>query len=105
MAKETKFNPDKLRTMISEGKNANEIMAAFDIKKPALKLFQARLMNIDQQFYAIPGLEERAVGSQVEFKKGGIKLSPVRLEGFGFKLGSKFNIVKQGNDILLKSID
>jgi len=90
MPRESKFHVDQFRTMVNEGKNAQQIMDAFDIKKPMLKSFLARLIQIDEQFYKIEGMEERAVAGAPKFGKNGIHLSAALLKSYGFNEGECF---------------
>ena len=55
--KQSKFDSNKLRDLINQGLNANEIMDAFDINhKQVLKHWVLNLSTLDKKFYEIPGL-------------------------------------------------
>ncbi len=49
MPKESKFDAMKLRTMITEGKTAQQIIDAFGIKKTNLKAHLLKLMQMDEK--------------------------------------------------------
>ena len=53
--KESKFDAMKLRTMITEGKTAQQILDAFGIDKVTLKNHLLKLMQMDEKFYKIEG--------------------------------------------------
>ena len=101
---ESKFDAVKLRGLIKEGKNAQQIMDAFDIKKPMLKSYVARLIQLDEQFYKIEGMEERAVAGAPKFGKNGIHLSAALLKSYGFNPGEtfKFSAPEAGKIVLEK---
>ena len=101
---ESKFDAVKLRGLIKEGKNAQQIMDAFDIKKPMLKSYVARLIQLDEEFYKVAGMEERAVAGAPKFGKNGIHLSAALLKSYGFKEGEtfKFSAPEAGKIILEK---
>jgi len=84
---ELEFNANKLRTPIKEGKNAQQIMDAFDIKKPMLKFYVVRLIQLGEQFFKVAGMGERAVGGGSKFGKNGIHLSAALLKTYGFSQG------------------
>jgi len=87
---ESKFDAVKLRDLIKEGKNAQQIMDAFGVKKPQLKTYLAKLIQLDEQFYKIAGMEERAVGGAPKFGKNGLHLSAALLKSYGFNEGDSF---------------
>ena len=62
----SKFDAMTLRTMITEGKNAQQIISAFGIDKVTLKNHLLKLMQMDEKFYKIEGMEARAVSWQKE---------------------------------------
>ena len=53
--KESKFEAVKLRTMITEGKTAQQIIDAFGINQTTLKAHLLKLMQMDEKFYSIEG--------------------------------------------------
>lgn len=53
----SKFNAEKLRNLIKQGKNANQIMAEMElVHKQVLKAHVQKLSTIDKVFYEVPGL-------------------------------------------------
>ena len=100
----SKFDAMKLRTMITEGKTAQQIMDAFGIKKTNLKAHLLKLMQMDQQFYKIEGMEERAVSGNVKFSGTGLRLSPTLLANYGFSQGDEFKVscLEEGKIVLEK---
>ncbi|KHK00205.1 hypothetical protein [Desulfovibrio sp. TomC] len=101
---ESKFDAVKLRDLIKEGKNAQQIMDAFGVKKPQLKTYLAKLIQLDEQFYKIVGMEERAVGGASKFGKNGIHLSAALLTNYGFSQGDEFKVscLEEGKIVLEK---
>ncbi|MYL84531.1 ArsR family transcriptional regulator [Desulfovibrio aerotolerans] len=90
--KESKFEAVKLRTMITEGKTAQQIMDAFGIKKTNLKAHLLKLMQMDEKFYRIEGMEDRAASGNVKFSKNGLRLSPTLMGNYGFEFGDEFKV-------------
>jgi hypothetical protein len=105
MPKETKFDAIKLRTMITEGKTAQQIMDAFGINKTNLKAHLFKLMQMDEEFYKIEGMDERCVSGNVKYAAVGIRLSPTMLKNYGFSQGDEFRVVcPEGGRIVLEKI-
>jgi len=104
MPRETKFDAMKLRTMITEGKNAQQIISAFDIDKVVLKNYLLKLMQMDEKFYKIEGMETRAVSGNVKFGTTGLRLSPTLLTNYGFSQGDEFKVscLEEGKIVLEK---
>lgn len=106
MAPATKFDAMKLRTMITEGKNAQQIISAFDIDKVTLKNYLLKLMQMDEKFYKIEGMETRAVSGNVKFGTTGLRLSPTLLTNYGFSQGDEFKVtcLEEGKIVLEKKM-
>lgn len=105
MPRATKFDADMLRKFIEEGKNAQLIMNEFGVKKPILKSYLLKLMNMDRKFYTIEGLEERVVTGNLKFTKLGLRLSPSMLMSYDFQIGDEFRFSKSENGkIVLEKI-
>jgi hypothetical protein len=100
----TKFDAMKLRTMITEGKNAQQIISAFDIDKVTLKNYLLKLMQMDEKFYKIDGMETRAVSGNVKFGTTGLRLSPTLLTNYGFSQSDEFKVsfLDEGKIVLEK---
>ncbi|MYL83453.1 ArsR family transcriptional regulator [Desulfovibrio aerotolerans] len=90
--RESKFDAMKLRTMITEGKTAQQIIDGFEIDKVTLKNHLLKLMQMDEKFYKIEGMEARAVSGNAKFSKNGLRLSPTLLSNYGFTLGDEFKV-------------
>lgn len=104
MPRATRFNAELLRKLIEEGKNAQLIMNEFGVKKPILKSYLLKLMNLDKKFYTIDGLEERVVTGNPKFTKLGLRLSPSLLTSYGFQIDDefKFSSPESGKIVLEK---
>ena len=102
--KESKFDAMKLRTMITELKTAQQIMDAFGINKVTLKSHLLKLMQMDQKFYRIEGMDERTVSGNVKFSKNGLRLSPTLMGNYGFEIGDEFKVssLEEGRIVLEK---
>lgn len=90
MPRESKFDAVKLRALIADGKSAQQIMDAFGVKKPMLKAYLARLIQLDEKFYKIEGMEGRAASGSPTFKKTGLHLGATLLKNYGFSEGDEF---------------
>ncbi len=101
---ESKFDAMKLCTMITEGKTAQQIMDAFDIKKANLKAHLLKLMQMDEKFYKIEGMDARVAAGSVKFSKNGLRLSPTLLANYGFSQGDEFKVscLEEGKIVLEK---
>ena len=104
MPRESKFDALKLRTMIKEGKTAQQIMDAFEVKKPMLKSYLARLIQLDEEFYKIIGLDSRVVSGNPKFAKNGLHLSATLLGNYGFELGDTFKVSSADGKIVLEKM-
>lgn len=106
MPRESKFGANKLLTMITEGKTAQQIIDAFEINKTTLKNHLMRLMALDEQFYKIEGMVTRAVTGNIKFSGTGVRLSPTVLANYyGFMQGAfefKFSCLEEGKVVLEK---
>ena len=100
----SKFDAMKLRTMITEGKNAQQIIGAFEIDKVTLKAHLLKLMQMDEKFYKIEGMDTRAVSGNAKFSGTGLRLSPALLTNYGFSQGDEFKVscLEEGKIVLEK---
>jgi len=105
MPKETKFDAVKLREFVTDGKTAQQIQDAFGINKNTLKAHLMKLMQLDEKFYKIDGMEGRSVSGNIKFSKTGLRLSETLLTNYGFKAGDtfKFSCTDDGKIILEKN--
>lgn len=99
MARETKFDADKLREMVLEDKTANEIAKSFDISKPMLKAYLYKLSCLDKKHYEAPGMDERFIATKI--KKNGLNIPLEELTECGFALGDTVSFEKQGDGVLI----
>ncbi|KUG29904.1 hypothetical protein ASZ90_000214 [hydrocarbon metagenome] len=105
MPRESKFDAVKLRALIADGKSAQQIMDAFGVKKPMLKSYLARLIQLDEKFYKIDGMEGRAVSGSPTFKKTGLHLGATLLKNYGFSEGDEFRVsCMEAGKIVLEKI-
>lgn len=106
MPRESKFDAMKLRTMITEGKTAQQIIDGLGINKNNLKAHLLKLMQMDQKFYKIEGMDTRTVSGNVKFSGTGVRLSPTLLSNYGFKQGDEFKVscLEEGKIVLEKKI-
>jgi len=100
--KESKFDAMKLRTLIIGNKTAQQIIDSFGIDKVTLKNHLLKLMQMDEKFYKIEGMETRAVSGNVKFSTTGLRLSPTLLSNYGFTLGDEFKVscLEEGKIVL-----
>ena len=100
----SKFNADKLRTLIKQGKNANELMNEFGlVHKQVLKAHVQKLSIIDKTFYEVPGLFDintRAcyVNKNLEIK---LNMKVIDLKGITLHPDDEFEVSVNGNTITL----
>jgi len=100
----TKFDAMKLRTMITESKTAQQIIDAFEIDKVTLKAHLLKLIQMDEKFYKIEGMGDRAVSGNAKFGTTGLRLSPTLLTNYGFSQGDEFKVssLEEGKIVLEK---
>lgn len=101
-----KYNPDKLRSLISEGRNAKEIMKILGISLWSLKEHLLLLQFQDKKYYEIKGLFDNGVDTE-EFRiseKDGILFSEELLRHTGFKEGDKCELIIEPDRIIIKKL-
>lgn len=99
MPRESQYNADKLRKMITEKANANDICQSFGINKATLNNYLLKLMKADKSFYEIQGMDERIITPRVT--KLGFKISLSKMKAYGFEEGDEILIQKQDNGSVL----
>jgi len=92
MARESKYDADKLRNLIKQGAEAQQICDELGIGKQTLKNYHHKLMLEDKAFYEIQGMTTRSVTPKVT--KLGLRISPAKMESLGFSIGDKLTIRK-----------
>ena len=99
---ESKFDETKLREMITSGMNADEIQKELGIaSKQSLRQHILKLINIDRQFYEVPGLYTRNQHNPVVNFKGELRLTKRMLSKGNFKHGDKFEIDQMDNHMIV----
>ncbi len=101
----TKFQPEKLRQMIDQGKTAREIMKELGISRFTLKEHLLLLQRRDKQAYTIEGLfeDEEQRRRTIKFRRGKI-LSPPTLAEKKFKPGDAFEMEERDERIILRKL-
>ncbi len=104
---ESKYDENRLRTMIKEGQSASQIKEDLGIATmQSLRQHVMRLINTDRTFYDVPGLYVRGQRlPQINFK-GEIRLTPKMMdfEGSTYKHGDKFEIEIDNEKITLSRV-
>lgn len=100
-----RYDPDKLRAMIEEGKTAKEIIKEFNISPYTLREHLVMLQNLDKKIYVINGLFDYSEAEQSTVKKEGIVFSKEMLEKTGFTPGDCFEMTVEKDRIILKKIE
>lgn len=99
-----RYDPDKLRKMIDEGKTAKEIIAEFNISPYTLREHLAMLQELDKKVYFIKGLFDHSETQKPKFRKEGIIFSKEILKDSGFEPGDAFEMTIDDDRIILKKI-
>jgi len=95
---ESKFDEKKLREMVTAGDNADKIQQSLGIaSKQSLRQHVLKLINIDRQFYDVPGLYVRNQKMPMINFKGELRLTVKMLDDGNFKHGDKFEIEQMDN--------
>ena len=97
-----RYDPDKLRKMIEEGKTAKEITKEFKISPYTLREHLVMLQNLDNKIYVIKGLFNYSKVEESKVKKEGIVFSKEMLEKTGFSPGDCFEMSVEEDRIILK---
>lgn len=100
-----RYNPDKLREMIEQGKTAKEITAEFQISPYTLREHLVMLQELDKKIYVIKGLFNYSQAEKPKVKKEGIVFTKEMLEKTGYTPGDCFEMTVDGDSIILKRID
>lgn len=100
----TRYDPDKLRDLIEQGKTAKEIMKEFKISPYTLQEHLVMLQNMDKKVYVIQGLFDSTQDQEPAVKKEGIVFSKEMLEKSGFSPGDAFEMEVREDRIVLKKI-
>lgn len=94
----------KLRQLINEGKNAEDIRKAFDLKsKIPLRTAVIKLSMMDKKLYELEGLFGRGISNEVKYSKLGIRIPDSTIKG-SFTQGDRFRIELKEGEIVLKKV-
>jgi hypothetical protein len=99
-----RYDPDKLRRMIEEGKTAKEIIKEFNISPYTLREHLVMLQNQDKKVYIINGLFDQSETEKPKQRKEGIVFSKEILDKSGFEPGDAFEMIVDDDKIILKKI-
>jgi hypothetical protein len=97
-----RYDPDKLRKMIEEGKTAREIIKAFKISPYTLWEHLTMLQELDKRVYLIKGLFDHSGEEKPAIRKEGIVFSEKMLDKAGFDPGDCFEMIVEEDRIILK---
>jgi len=97
-----RYDPDKLRKMIEEGKTAKEITKEFKISPYTLREHLVMLQNLDKKIYVVKELFDYSQAEESKVKKEGIVFSEEILEKTGFSPGDCFEMTVEEDRIILK---
>lgn len=100
-----RYNPDRLREMIEEGKTAKEIIEEFNISPYTLREHLTMLQNLDKRVYIINGLFDFSEKEKPKIRKEGIIFSKEILDKTGFEPGDAFEMTVEDDRIILKKIE
>jgi hypothetical protein len=99
-----RYDPDKLRKMIEEGKTAKEITKEFKISPYTLREHLVMLQELDNKIYVVKGLFDYSETEKPKYKKEGIVFSEEMLQKSGFQPGDAFEMTVEEDQIILKKI-
>ncbi len=99
-----RYDPDKLRVMLAEGKTAKEITKEFKISPYTLREHLVMLQELDNKIYTIKGLFDYSQVEKSKIKKEGIVFSKEMLQKSGFTPGDAFEMSVEGDRIILEKI-
>jgi hypothetical protein len=100
-----RYNPDKLRKMIEDGKTAKEIIREFSISPYTLREHLTMLQELDKKVYIVKGLFDHSETEKPKIKKEGIVFSKKILEKTGFEPGDAFEMTVEKDRIILKKLE
>jgi len=99
-----RYNPDKLRKMIEDGKTVKEILKEFKISPYTLREHLTMLQELDKKVYVIKGLFDHHETEKPSVRKEGIVFSKEILEKIGFEPGDSFEMSVEEGKIILKRV-
>jgi hypothetical protein len=99
-----RYNPDKLRKMIEDGKTVKEILKEFKISPYTLREHLTMLQELDKKVYIIKGLFDHSETEKPKVHKEGIVFSQEILDKTGFEPGDAFEMIVEDDKIILKKV-
>ena len=100
-----RYDPDKLRAMITKGMSAKEITKEFKISPYTLREHLMMLQERDKKIYVIRGLFNYSEAEKPKVKKEGIVFTKEMLEKTGFTPGDCFEMIVEKDRIILKRVE
>ena len=104
---ESKYDSNRLREMINEGRTADEIQEELAIvSKQSLRQHVLKLINQDRQFYEVPGLYVRNLKRPMVNFKGEIRLTKKMIDfpGSTYQHNDQFEIDADNEKIILTRV-
>ena len=102
----TKYRPDLLRRMISEGKTARHIMKELGISRFTLKEHLLLLQQKDKKYYEIPGLlEDQEAAMRIVRRRKGSICSPATLCLPDFRPTDAFEMQEEDGRVVLVKLN
>ena len=100
-----KYDPDKLRRLIREGKTAKQIMKEFRISSFTLKEHLLLLQRKDRTNYDIPGLfEDQETAKRTIKRRHGYVCAPGSQYLPAFRTADSFEMIEREDRIILKKL-
>lgn len=99
-----RYDPDKLRQMINEGKGAKEIMKEFKISPYTLWEHLRMLQDLDKKVYSVKGMFDDPEAEKPKTRQVGVVFSEEMLKKSGFTPGDAFELIVEADQIILKKI-
>lgn len=104
----TKYDPDRLRELIEQGRTAKEIMKELGIARYTLNEHLLMLQRKDKKVYHIDGLfdytDEKRQRNKVR-KHDGILIPPSLIEKSALNPGDKYEILVEKGHVVLKKVE
>jgi len=102
----TRYQPDRLRRLIAEGKNAKQIIKELRISRHTLKEHLFLLQRDDQKYYEIPGLlEDEEAFRRIIKRRRGVIHPHGALGHSDFKPGEAYEMIEEEDRIILRKLN
>ena len=100
-----RYNPQKLRSLIQEGKTADQIMKELSVSRFTLKEHLLLLQRGDKTNYDIPGLfEDQEIAKRTVKKRRGYVCAPGSQYLPAFRSADTFEMIEREDRIILKKV-